>query len=279
MKHTLILLLLLLSGILQAQVVGNGIEKTKEISFDYIESVEIELNVPVLIHANSDVTKVVLQSESNIIDLIDVSNRKGQLTIGQKEWIAFTQACTIEIYTPSIEKLKNDSWADISILNLNEESFKLKASIGEIKLEGNVQLLDINIEDANVDASQLAIGQQSIKITDNGTIKIGDTVLSKAKLQEKDQEENIALAPKPIDTRFIPVDIKNNSFQRIHTYVKGPKPDGRYFSYGLPFSPMQKRAENWSIGTKLYRVGILGNKTLLLEITAADEGKTIEIFN
>jgi hypothetical protein len=80
------------------------------------------------------------------------------------------------------------------------------------------------------------------------------------------------------DAKFIKFRIKNNSFNRNHFYVVGPKPDGSKFSYGFPMMPNSKRKENWSVGTKVYKVSALGFKKLLVKIKKEDEGRIIDLF-
>jgi hypothetical protein len=42
--------------------------------------------------------------------------------------------------------------------------------------------------------------------------------------------------------------------------------------------PFTKRHENWTIGTKIYKVNRLGLKKLLVEIKAEDEGVVVDLF-
>ncbi|MEM9824492.1 MAG: hypothetical protein AAF985_25625, partial [Bacteroidota bacterium] len=80
------------------------------------------------------------------------------------------------------------------------------------------------------------------------------------------------------DTRFIKLKVKNNSSNRINCYVKGPKPDGSYFSYGFPLNPGQVRKKNWTIGSKVYRVTKLGIRKLMAEVVAENEGKVLKLY-
>ncbi len=63
----------------------------------------------------------------------------------------------------------------------------------------------------------------------------------------------------------------------MNCYVKGPKPDGSYFSYGFRMFPGQVRKKNWSIGSKIYRVSSLGTKKLLTEVLESDENKVVKL--
>lgn len=78
---------------------------------------------------------------------------------------------------------------------------------------------------------------------------------------------------------FINFIIKNNSFNRNHFYVVGPKPNGRKFSYGFPMMPFFKRKEYWTTGTKVYKVNRLGLRKLLITIKPEDENTVVKLFD
>ncbi|MDT0557469.1 hypothetical protein RM697_02340 [Ichthyenterobacterium sp. W332] len=78
--------------------------------------------------------------------------------------------------------------------------------------------------------------------------------------------------------QWINFKIKNNSKNRNHFVVKGPKAEGSKFGYGFPMMPYEKRKEKWSVGTKIYKENKLGFRKLLVTITANDEGKVVNLF-
>ncbi|MBO6632382.1 MAG: hypothetical protein JJ936_12670, partial [Psychroserpens sp.] len=84
---------------------------------------------------------------------------------------------------------------------------------------------------------------------------------------------------KPSKTEYINFKIKNNSSNRNQFYVVGPKPDGSKFSYGFPMMPNSKRHENWTVGTKVYKVNSLGFKKLLVTIVKENENQVVDLFN
>ena len=77
---------------------------------------------------------------------------------------------------------------------------------------------------------------------------------------------------------WIPFKIKNNSWNRNNFLVIGPKKDGSSFSYGFPMMPGTTRKENWSVGSKVYKVNRLGLRKLLVEIKEEDKDKTVKLF-
>ena len=42
--------------------------------------------------------------------------------------------------------------------------------------------------------------------------------------------------------------------------------------------PFSTRKENWSVGTKVYKVNKLGLRKLLVKIKPEDAGKTVKLF-
>ena len=82
-----------------------------------------------------------------------------------------------------------------------------------------------------------------------------------------------------IKAKFIDIGIKNNSWNRRHFVVIGPKKDGSSFSYGFSLMPGSVKKERWTVGTKVYRKNSVGVKKLLVTIKAADEEKTVNLFD
>ena len=79
--------------------------------------------------------------------------------------------------------------------------------------------------------------------------------------------------------RWINFTIKNNSENRNHFVVKGPKLDGSKFGYGFPMMPNEEREERWSVGTKIYKENKLGFRKLLVTIKSKDENTIVNLFN
>lgn len=78
--------------------------------------------------------------------------------------------------------------------------------------------------------------------------------------------------------KYIDIKIKNNSLNRNHFEVRGPKQDGSYFGYGFPMMPGASKKERWTVGTTVYRVNRVGLRKLLVTLTTEDAGKTVKLF-
>jgi len=94
-----------------------------------------------------------------------------------------------------------------------------------------------------------------------------------------DSEVVSAQAAKTATQKIDYIDFKlfNNSGERIQAYVKGPR--GKRFSYGFPLNPLQKRRENWPIGSKVYKVSKIGTRTLLATIEETDADGVVKLFD
>lgn len=275
-----------------AQIKGNGKRATETRMIDNINKVSIDINGKVNIYCGSKESKIEISYDENILEYVASSKRAGILVLDQKQWISGTEEVEINIYTNQLNVLKNDSWSKINVYDINQDKMTIQSNISDVKLAGKVNDLNIISEDSNIYAYDLETRTAKVKITENGKVYINASQSVDGDIKEdgeifykgnpsasgitanKEKEETKTT----IDTRYIDLKFKNNSFSRIQCFVKGPKPDGNYFSYGLPFSAMRSRAERWTIGTKLYRVNKLGIRTLLHVVTAEDEGKEIPLF-
>lgn len=275
-----------------AQIKGNGKRATETRMMDNINKISININGKVNIYCGVKESKIEISYDENILEYVAASKVLGVLVLDQKKWISGTEEVEINIYTNQLDLLKNDSWSKINVYDLNQEKLSIQSNISDITLNGKVNSLDIVSEDSNIYAYELETQTAKVKITEDGKVYLNATESIDGDIKEdgkifhkgnptlsgiisSNEKEDV----KPIiDTRYIDLKFKNNRFSRIQCYVKGPKQDGHYFSYGLPFSAMQIRAERWTIGTKLYRVNKLGMKTLLHTVSKEDENKVVPLF-
>ncbi|MEM1320106.1 MAG: DUF2807 domain-containing protein [Bacteroidota bacterium] len=276
---------------LNAQINGNGKITTQVRTMKTIDKVFVNINAQVNIIASDENPRIELTADENIVDYIATDKKGGYIVLDQKEWVEGSQQAIINIYTPELKQLKNDSWSEVRVSDLNQERFIVHSSISDITLSGQVSQLEIVSKDSHIFAYDLKAQEVSVKIKEAGRVYVNASQRLRADRGEEGrivytgtpelsgqafaQSEDPGEAP--VNTRYIHVSFKNVGLSTIQAYVKGPKPNGRYFSYGLPFRPHMTRKEHWTIGTKLYQVNKLGMKKLLHEVTAADEGQTIKI--
>lgn len=296
-KLTLLLCLIASTGI--AQIKGNKAIETRQFEVNGLEFVKINLYAKVTIDQSAK-EGMSITTDSNLFDQITTSVDEGILHLNQKEWISPSQPIVITIGAPNLYRVETGTHDITKIINVNNELLKINAPIGNISIEGQTKELRIGSELATVDASNLIAEDAYINLWHYGKVYVNVTntlsaeVSNDGKLIYMNKPKNLKVKKRKggevlstteaqntntTDTEFINFKIKNNSGNRNHFYVVGPKPDGSKFSYGFPMMPNSKRQENWTVGTKVYKVNSLGFKKLLITIKKENENQVVDLFN
>ncbi len=271
-----------------SQVIGNKEVITKTYKLSEVYKVDIQMYAKVIIDMEKE-AGITITGESNVIDLISRKDAKGKLLLDQKKWIEPTQDIIIEIGAPGLREVEMGTHDRTVVKNITGNMFKVDAPIGEVILDGTVEELRVKSKMGIVDASQVTTETADVTIKDDGKVIVNASLRVDCDLNEEASFTNVNPAagktgcdnqdnPVPIDTRFINLKIKNNSFSRNHFVVVGPKPDGRKFSYGFPMMPYQTKKERWTVGTKIYKENSLGMRKLLVTLTEEDENRVVKLF-
>jgi hypothetical protein len=280
--------------LVNAQIEGKGNSTETIYSIGNIDKLDLGLNADYTI-VKSEKTYLKISAQENILAYIERTEKNGQLTLDQKEWIQPTLPIQITIGMPKTNKISLSSWSEVQALELDEENLIISASVGSFILKGKVTKLNINSGQSKIDASDLLVKIADVKTT--GDAQISLNVEEQANLNLDVQKIKLTWIRKPgiingaypgdkvsvgynkyFDTRYIDFSIKNNSSNRNNFFVEGPKPDQSSFSYGFPMMPGQKRKERWTVGTKIYKVSNGGSKKLVCTIEESDENKIVELF-
>lgn len=303
MKFSIIKSFLFISFIFQfqstsAQIKGNGNVISQEIKVVPFGKIHINFPVTLEVDANADYA-LTITSDDNILSKIVLKNNNNKLSILQDEWIKPTKRVRVKIGTKGLTSLEIGGYGNAKIFNLNEEKLKVINSVGEVTLMGNVNELSFVIETGKLDASKLKANKVNAEIWSHGEAVVNATELLEGKISENGKivylgkpktqnldlgeeaemismEENNVQKKNETSVKYIKVNLRNNKFSRIHTFVKGPK--NKNFSYGMPFNPKQTREENYPVGTQIFKVNKLGSRKLLVTIKSEDEGKTVDLF-
>jgi len=275
-----------------AQVKGNGNIVTKILPLENFDAIKIDLTTDLYIDLEGN-NSISITTDENLMDLIDRKIRGKALILDQKEWIAPSQQVVVRISASQLNKINCGAHSLVKIDGLNQEKFKVKANVGRIFLSGRVAELWVENKVAKVDASELTAAEAKISISSWGSVianvtELIDTDIDKSGqlvlVQEPESFRGDAKEvfsknlKEPENVQWIDFKIKNNSFSRKHFYVVGPKKDGSRFSYGFPMMPGATRKENWTVGSKVYKVSKLGLRKLLVTIKASDENQTVKLF-
>ena len=239
-----------------------------------------------------------ITAESNLFEYIDTEIVDGTIHFSQLKWIQPNSEIVIKIGAPNLRRVVHDTHDTTRIINVENEVLKVNANIGKAFIDGQTQELRLGTEIGFIDASQIQANEVYVNLWDSGTMKVNPVdylwadVSNDGKLLYKELPERNKIKTRSggmvvassdytmqkEDIKWISFKIKNNSLNRNHFIVKGPKEDGSYFGYGFPMMPNAKRKERWSVGTKIYKQTTLGFKKLLVVISPEDEGKTIDLF-
>ena len=293
------ILFILLSNLAMSQVKGNKTIVTQSYDVESITEVKINLYAKITIDQSAE-EGLTITADENLLDLIDREIIDGKLHLDQKEWISPSEAIIITIGAPNLRRVETGTHDVTKIINLNNDYLQIMAPIGNITVEGKTKELRIGAELAKVNALDMEAENVYVNLWSWGNVKVNPTqqlwaeVSNDGKLFYQSKPESFKVTTKSggqvlsmaekdqiknPDAVFINFKIKNNSTNRNNFYVVGPKPDGSKFSYGFPMMPNAKRKENWSVGTKVYKVNSLGFRKLLITIKKEDEGQVVELFD
>lgn len=294
-KLSLLLLLVGMTGL--AQIKGNKTIVTKTIDVENIENININLYAKISIDQTAE-ESLTITADENLFENIRKEVVNGTLYLDQINWVSTSQDIIIKIGAPNLRRVEQGTH-DETRITVNNEFLNVMAPIGMVKIRGNTNELRLSAETATIDASKTEAREVYVNLWSYGTMlvnpseKLSGEVSNDGKLFyiNKPHKLNInvkkdgkVLAFEDKDqlqipeAKYISFKIKNNSNNRHDFYVVGPKQDGSKFSYGFPMMPYTKRHENWTIGTKVFKVNTLGIKKLLVTISAEDEGETVDLF-
>jgi len=293
MKKFINILLLLIGFSTTAQIKGNKEILTKTYNINTIENIKINLYAQVIIDQSIE-ESLTITTDANLFTHIEKEVLDGTLHIDQKEWIQPSENVKIIIGAPNIKRIESGTHDITRVINLDNDYIQVVAPIGKIFLEGKTRELRIASELSVIDASNLIAENARVDIWSRGTAKVRVMNELDTKL-DKDAKLSILNTPKTIKgdakkivsknntvknplAKYIKFKIKNNSLTRNQFLVIGPKPDGSKFSYGFPMMPQTTRKENWTTGTKVYKVSTLGKRKLLITIKEEDKGKIVTLF-
>lgn len=289
----LLILLILTSSTLIAQVKGNKTIETKTYNITNLKELKVNLYAKITVDQSLS-ESMQISADSNLFDKIDTEIVDGKLNLNQLEWIQPSQKIVIKIGAPKLERLETGTHETLYLNNVNADYLNIMALVGKVIASGKVKQFNVGVELGEVDASKLISEKVRANIWGRGKAIVyakdeiysivkndGRLVLANTpKSLKGDTKKTIAKTKKSMNKNltWISFKIKNNSWNRNNFVVVGPKKDGSSFSYGFPMMPGFTRKEKWSVGTKVYKVNRIGLRKLLVEIKADDEDKTVKLF-
>lgn len=292
MKKFIIIIVLITSSI-TAQIKGNKNIETRTFTLENVRDIKINLYAKITIdYAAKEV--MTITADSNLFEHIDTEVLEGKLHLNQLKWIQPSSNIIIKIGAPNLQRVEKGTHETLKIVNLDSDYLNLMSPIGKIVASGKVNQLNLGIENGQIDASELISENVRANIWGYGKAIVyaknevysiikndGRLVLANNRKSLKgDTKKAIKNTVKNenVEISWIRFKIKNNSLNRHNFFVVGPKADGSKFSYGFPMMPQTTRKENWSVGTKIYKVNKLGLRRLVRTITPDDKGEIVKLF-
>lgn len=297
MRYLFCLSFLACTTLLQAQIKGNKKVVTKTFEIADIRSVDVSLYADVKIDCGAP-ELLTITAEENLFEFIGKAVDNGKLVLDQTEWIQPSEAIQIRIGAPNLTRVEQSTHETTVVENIDREDFRAMAKVGRIILMGRTTELGASGEVGEVDARAIDAETVNVNLWSWGTIRLGSPEVINGIVEEgiltyqsktstfnvrtkrggRIQGESEVTAVKNPTAEYIDIKIKNNSSNRINAFVRGPKPDGRSFSYGFPLRPGQVKKERWTVGTKVYTTSKLGLRKMLVEIEKEDENKIVKLY-
>lgn len=294
----LLLICVLLSNPVFGQIKGDRQIETRSFNAENLQQIEMGLYANVIIDAGAQPDgrgQITITTDSNLFEQIDTEVIGTTLKLEQLDWIQPSVPIQITINAPELKRLQVGVHETVIVKNITQSQLNLRAILGKIKAEGEVEYLNVGCEKGYVDATHLIAENAFVNIWDSGkaTLNVANELettlnpqarleliqspqMTKGDFKKYIKNKRETTSEKPT---FITVKIRNNSWNRNHFVVKGPKPDGSYFGYGFPMMPGTVKKERWTVGTKVYKVNALGLRKLLITLSKEDENQTVSLFN
>ncbi len=290
-KLTVLLMLISISAL--AQTRGNKKIEKRFFQVENLEELTVDLNAKIIVDLELE-EGMTIEMDENLFSKIDTEVLHGRLVLGQLKWIQPSQKIIIKIGAPKLKRIVQDTHGTLQVININNATIQVTAPLGKVALSGKTGDLRLAIENGEVDASELNAEKARVNIWGWGKAKVFVenelyTKLSEdAKLETINQPNKLSGDTKKFlrkkrevsnkEVKWISFKIKNNSWNRNHFVVVGPKQNGGRFSYGFPMMPGLSKKERWTVGTKVYKVNKIGLRKHLVTIKAEDEGNIVKLF-
>ena len=248
----LIIIALLISTSINAKIKGNKTIETRVFSAQDLKEIKVNLYANITIDQSAK-EEMTITADSNLFDKIDTEIVDGKLHLDQLKWIQPSQKISIKIGAPNLRRVETGTHETLQILNVDSEYLNVMSPLGKVVVSGKVEQFNIGLENGEINASKLKAENVRVNIWGYGKATIyaeneissiikneGRLVLvNSPKTMKGDTKKALAKTQEIDNTKvnWIRFKIKNNSNNRNHFVVVGPKSDGSKFGYGFPMMP------------------------------------------
>lgn len=154
---------------------GNGDIVLREIDTDYFTDLDINGNYKVELYY-SDQPKVVVETDENLFEYLEIESRNGLLSINNKNTLKPSKQLLIEIYYKELRSIKSSGASSIEhpeTLMADELKVGLSGA-GSIKLSLKINELDLNLSGAGVLEVSGQANSQIVNLSGAGALEAKD---------------------------------------------------------------------------------------------------------
>jgi hypothetical protein len=129
------------------RVRGSGVLETRTLDLQNFEKVRIDGVADMVIHAGKSFS-VQLTAEDNVIDLVDVQVRRGELIVEENDFNFDTdEGVQLTIEMPVLAAIRIDGVGNIEVFDLENEELRVDVDgVGNISVEGTTERLDVQVD-------------------------------------------------------------------------------------------------------------------------------------
>jgi len=152
---------------------GSGDIETQEFDFKKFDKIKLECGIDIRIHVGEELSCEVT-ADDNLFDEMEFRVRGRTLVLDTDKELRPTDGILMTLKMPALEGITINGAGDIYITNMSGNEFYLDINgAGDIRVEGEVDELDINISGAgDVDAEELEAKSADIRISGAGDAEV-----------------------------------------------------------------------------------------------------------
>ncbi len=293
-----LMLLFVTTALAQKPVNGNGkiVEQMRPLG--QFSSVSLNFSADITI-VNGETPSFRIEADENVLPHIGTRIRGGELQITQDRWIEPSTAVKIRVGAPFTSEVTTSGYSNLIVEGIKGPRFVVEAGVGTVELYGSADRLQARTKTGTIDASALDAKYADVEISSHGKVRLGSmsklvaevssngTVIYEGSPEVTDRSrgasrDNIVSAddyrePEQVPVEYVEFVLVNDARRLASLRVEGPP--NRSFGYGFVMRPAGARAENWPVGTRIYRTGKLRADKLLLTVKAEMEGERVSLYS
>lgn len=282
----------------QQPVRGNGkmVEQTRPLKL--FTSLRVDFPAKVVVDCGS-MPGITIRTDANCMPHVVTQQRGKQLEVLQGRWIEPSKPVEVVLGTAFLSQLESSGYSSITINGLETPLLALKVDVGTVRLEGEVDQLQVETESGQIDASECPAKSIRLKAKEDAIFQVQAASGARIEANMPDPDSKLVLTGnaevafqagssrqlyaaadyRPEDMQapvYIDFTLEYPGNRKADFYVKGPR--NRTFSYGFPMQAGAKRAERWPVGTRVYQTDGIGRR-LVLTVEADMAGQTVSMTN